>query len=371
MKIITAFDSYKNCLDAESVCNAFARGWLSCRPDDEIISLPLSDGGEGFTAAALRNLNAVKYTFTVTGPLGGKVNASCAVTGKTAYTEMAQSSGLELITAGKLDALHASTYGFGELLRAIAAIPGVEEIVCGIGGSATSDGGMGCAQALGWRFFDAGGMEIPQGAGAAECLKVQKMIPPEELPSVSFRTACDVANPLTGQDGAAGVYSPQKGASPEMVEVIEAALCNWSTLWQDAGDVPGDGAAGGLGFFLRKGLSAAMRPGAETALELAGFSRHAATAQLVITGEGASDKQTLCGKLPFAVAGAARSAGLPCILLSGKVSDAVELLEYFDAVWSIANGPCTVPEAIAGAADNLFIAGANLARLTKQNFTNH
>lgn len=360
MKIITAFDSFKDCSEAGEICRIFAGGWHSRRPDDRIAAIPLSDGGEGFTAAAARMLKAEVSSVTVPGPAGENTEAAFAVSGSTACTDMAQAAGLELVPCGKRNALTATSYGFGLLLRHIASL-GVREIVCGLGGSATSDGGIGCAQALGWRFFDRDGRLIPPGGGAADCGRAASMVPPDEKFIPRVRAACDVTNPLCGPRGAAMVYSPQKGATAEEAAAIDGFLGGWAALWRDRGEKPGDGAAGGMGFFLRKGLGAELLPGARLLLEMADFDKEARDADLIVTGEGSSDSQTLSGKLPFIVAGEAAARHIPCVLLSGRIADYGLLREHFTAVWSLAAGPCTLEDAIKNTPENLFRAGANLA----------
>ena len=187
------------------------------------------------------------------------------------------------------------------------------------------------------------------------------MLPPDAAFPARIRVACDVTNPLCGPQGAARVYSPQKGATPEEAAAIDGFLADWAALWSDPGEEPGDGAAGGMGFFLRRGLNAELLPGARLLLEMADFDAEARDADLIVTGEGSSDRQTLSGKLPFVVAEEAAARRIPCVLLSGRIADCELLREHFTAVWSLASGPCTLEEAIRSTPENLFRAGANLA----------
>ena len=269
MKWLIAPDSFKNCLRSPQVAAQLAAGIRDISPDDEIIELPLADGGEGTAEAAARAAGGTLESVPVTGPLGNPVEARFArLPAGTAVVEMAEAAGLERLPDGKNDPLRATTYGVGELFLKLLK-NGTRDFVIGIGGSATVDGGLGFVQALGAVCRDAQGRIIPPGAGGGALSEVAALdcsaLPPE-LVQARIRIGSDVTNPLTGPRGAARVFGPQKGAGPGQVETLEAGLRRWAELWRDAGDVPGDGAAGGLGFLLRRlddriGCGTPARPG--------------------------------------------------------------------------------------------------------------
>ena len=284
---------------------------------------------------------------------------------------MASASGLEL-TGGRLDPMRATTRGTGELFRHLLDL-GVRDFVIGIGGSATVDGGAGMLQALGVKLFDRTGTLLPPGAGGGTLPEVAQVdgsgLDPR-LAKSRIRIASDVNNPLCGARGAAPVFGPQKGASPEEVKQLDAALAHWAALWHDDGTAPGDGAAGGLGFALRKVLGGKMESGAELMLELVEFDRKAAGADFILTGEGRSDDQSLAGKLPGAVARHARKLGIPAILVSGALGPGSEELEKeFAACFSIAAGPGPLPEALGAAPRNLTRIGRAIGALTMNRTT--
>jgi glycerate kinase len=375
MKIVIAPDSFKGSLRSPEVCQAIAAGIRQVMPDAEIIQIPMADGGEGTVEAAVLSTGGQFEDITVTGPLGAPVKACYGLPGgkSCAIMEMAAASGIELIPANQLDPLKATTYGTGEIIRAIIG-KGIREIIIGIGGSATVDGGVGMAQALGFRFFDVEDRELPPGIGGGDLCHIRRidcsMVEPM-LKECRIKVACDVTNPLLGDKGAARVFGPQKGATPAIVEQLEMNLKSYAEVLQQAGlcagcDNPGDGAAGGLGVALRVLAGAQMVSGANLMIGITGLENHLRGADLLITGEGCTDSQTADGKLCAVVAETARNAGVPTVLLSGAVSGNAEVLGgVFAGAFSIATGPCTLNDAIKNTRQNLCRAAANIAGLCK------
>ena len=368
MKIILAFDSYKNCMRSAEICRHVAAGIHTVFPAAEVVSIPLSDGGEGFVeAAAAASPTAGVRSFPATDALGRPVTARAVFDQGTAIVECASCCGIEQLTAAELDPRLTGTAGLGMLLRAVAETA-PQRLVVGLGGSATVDGGIGMLQALGVRFYDAAGNRISTGDGnalirACRCDRSDLVALPPLI------AASDVTNPLCGSNGAAPVFGPQKGASQELVRELDAALERYAVMLSAAFDrplsVPGDGAAGGLGFALRM-LGAEMVSGAEMLFDWSGFDRRVPGAALLITGEGRSDFQTAAGKLPAAAAQRAARFGVPSVLVSGALGDGVDrLYDDFLAVMSIAAGPGSLAEALAQTAGNLHRAGANIAGLLK------
>ncbi|MFA6100903.1 MAG: glycerate kinase [Victivallaceae bacterium] len=375
MKVIIAPDSFKGSLRSPEVCIAIEAGIRSVMPDAEIISVPMADGGEGTAEAAVISTGGSLEQIIVAGPLGTPVNACYGLSGgkSCAIMEMASASGIELLTAEQLNPLKTSTYGTGEIIRGVLR-KGIQEIIIGIGGSATVDGGAGMAQALGFRFFDVDGRELPPGIGGGELGRISRIdcstVEPL-LKTCRIKVACDVTNPLLGANGAARIFGPQKGATPEMVELLERNLAHYAEVLKQSGlcsgfDNPGDGAAGGMGFALRVFAKAQMVSGAALMIGITGLESHLKGADLLITGEGCSDSQTANGKLCAVVAEAAQRAGVPAVLLSGAVSGGAEVFRgLFAGAFSIATGPCTLQEAIGATRQNLFSAAANVAGLYK------
>lgn len=318
LKIIVAFDSFKGCISAEEACNAASDGILSVCPRADVVRLPLSDGGEGLVGCVRRMLPVVDIDLTVHGPLMDVVHCSYVLSpdGKTAYMEMAAASGLTLVAEDKRNPLDTTTYGVGEMI-ADAVGRGCERIVMGIGGSATCDAGEGMLKAL--RDND--------------CLHT----------SCKFIVACDVTNPLYGENGAAYVFAPQKGATPGQVILLDNRLRAFARKTEKAGiaspgmaHYPGAGAAGGLGYAFLAYLNAELQSGIDIMLDIARFDEAIRDADMVITGEGKSDAQTLMGKVPCGVQEHCRRAAVPVWLLSGTIDDRASVLSsLFDCVHSI------------------------------------
>jgi glycerate kinase len=332
-KILLAPDSFKGSLSASAACDAMQRGALraaqACGVDESTLHLelvPLADGGEGTLEAFVRGAGGREFSTRVRDPLGCEVAARWGVLDSgIAVVEMAEASGLTLIEKSQRDALRASSFGTGQLIKAALDF-GCEEILIGIGGSATTDGGAGALSALGARFLEATGKVLAPGGAALNGLhSIDLSNLDERLKSSRFTALCDVTNPLFGENGAAFIYAPQKGASEEDVKVLDSGLRRLAavaaqTLGQDGSSRPGAGAAGGVGFGLMMFLNAHFKSGIEVVLQAARFEEKLQGADLVLTGEGALDAQTLSGK---AVAGMCRSAQkqkVPVIALGGKVS---------------------------------------------------
>ncbi|MFF8633139.1 glycerate kinase [Streptomyces pilosus] len=325
-RVLVAADKFKGSLTAVEVAGRVTAGLRRVVPDLAVEALPVADGGDGTVAAAVA-AGFERREVRVTGPVGDPVTAAYALRDGTAVVEMAEASGLQRLPGGVLAPLTASTYGSGELLRA-ALDAGARTIVFGVGGSATTDGGAGMLSALGARFLTAGGEPVgPGGGGLAELASADLSGLDPRLGSVGFVLASDVDNPLTGPKGAPAVYGPQKGASPEDVERLDAALTHFVKVLESASGPraaehaasPGAGAAGGLGFGALL-LGAGFRPGIEVMLDVLGFAPALERADLVITGEGSLDEQTLHGKAPAGVAAAARAAGKEVVAVCGRLA---------------------------------------------------
>ncbi|MFH9040642.1 glycerate kinase [Streptomyces sp. NPDC017966] len=331
-RVLVAADKFKGSLTAVEVAERVTAGLRRVVPDLEAEALPVADGGDGTVAAAVA-AGFERREVRVAGPLGDEVTAAYALRGDTAVVEMAEASGLQRLPAGVFAPLTASTYGSGELLRA-ALDAGARTIVFGVGGSATTDGGAGMLSALGARFVTADGEPVaPGGGGLAELASADLSGLDPRLGEVELVLASDVDNPLTGPKGAPAVYGPQKGASPEDVEALDAALEHFAKVLEETVGAraaeyavsPGAGAAGGIGYGALL-LGAGFRPGIEVMLEVLGFAPALERADLVITGEGSLDRQTLHGKAPAGVAAAARAAGKEVVAVCGRLALPPEVL---------------------------------------------
>jgi len=318
--------------------------------------MPMADGGDNGFHQPLAAVGG-RLTFTpVTGPLGEPVRAAWGSLsdGKTAIIEMASASGLNQVPPARRNPMITTTFGTGELVR-VALDAGFRKIIIGIGGSATNDGGAGLAQALGVRFRDAAGQELPRGGAAMINLAHIDIASRDPRLAESVITlASDVVNPLCGPRGASAVYGPQKGATPEMVVQLDKALRHYADvihhdLGLDVADLPGAGAAGGLGAGIMAFLGARVRPGVEVVIEATGLAAQLNGADLVITGEGRIDGQTASGKVPVGVARAAKRHGLPVVAIAGEIGDGYQAVyeQGIDAVFSIAPGPITLEQSAA------------------------
>jgi glycerate 2-kinase len=327
VRVLVAPDKFKGTLTAGQAARAIAAGWRRSDPDVEIDLAPMADGGEGTLDTLVEAMRGRRLTRRVTGPLGDPVDADLALIpskdGPLGVVEMARASGLGLIAGSRRDPLRATTRGTGELILA-AAEEGARVVLVAIGGSATNDGGAGMAQAVGVRLLDERGQDLP-GGGAA-LLRLARIDATGLHPLVrSLRVvvATDVDNPLTGPLGASAVYGPQKGASPEDVATLDRALAHYAAvihrdLGIDVRDVPGAGAAGGLGAGLMAFLGARLRRGAEVVIDAVGLESRVERSDVVVTGEGTFDAQSLRGKAPAAVLTLARAHGVPAVVLCGR-----------------------------------------------------
>ncbi|WP_077324280.1 glycerate kinase family protein [Virgibacillus siamensis] len=353
MKCILAPDSYKGSLSAVEVSESMERGIKHVFPNCEIKAFPLADGGEGTVDSLVNITKGTIFNEVVTGPLGEKVTAKWGVLGdtNTAVIEMAEASGLTLISEDDLDPMCATTYGTGELISR-ALDYGCETIILGIGGSATNDAGAGMAAALGVEFLDESGQKLPPGGQA---LKELETINTEKLDFRIFSTkivaACDVTNTLCGPDGASAIFGPQKGATPEMVAKLDKSLENLGHkvqqyLNKNIMNVPGAGAAGGLGGGLLAFLNASLEPGIDLILDAIQFEEELQDADIVLVGEGKTDAQTIFGKAPMGVGRKAEKHGVPVICVSGSLSEGYEQLKDYgvSAFFSIAKSPASLQQ---------------------------
>ncbi|MCQ4277053.1 glycerate kinase [Stutzerimonas degradans] len=354
MKIVVAPDSFKDSLSAAEVADAIQAGLEEVFPKAQIIKCPMADGGEGTLDAVLASVDGERCNSLVTGPLGDIVDASWAwlPESHTAVIEMAEASGLQLVPTAKRNAARSSSRGTGELILEALDI-GARNIVLTLGGSATNDAGVGMLEALGARFLNSDLSPLPPGGKALAALsKIDLSGLDPRLAEVTFQAMVDVDNPLCGPFGASHTYGLQKGATQTELAALDAALahfadCCQALLGKDERDYPGSGAAGGLGFAARTFLQARFRPGIEMVADLVQLARHIEDADLVITGEGCCDAQSLRGKTPFGVARIARQYHVPVFVLAGTLGERyADLYSHgIDAAFSIASGPMTLDEA--------------------------
>ena len=372
MKIIFAPDSFKGTLRSPTICQVLQDAFRAELPEAELLSLPMADGGEGSAEAVLASGWGQPHEAKVHDALGRQVKAKFAYDAerRLAILDMASASGIELLQKYELNPMLASSYGTGELLLAAKNI-GAQEIILGIGGSATVDGGAGMAQALGCRLLDHDGQELPAGAAALHTLATINAEALQAWREIKITVASDVDNPLCGDKGAVAMFARQKGADEEMMPKLEAALQNWAAILKNSGFIndavqPGDGAAGGLGLALRALLKAETRSGAHLLAEMLNLRQHFAGANLIITGEGHTDEQTLHGKLPAVIAELAAEQGLPCILLSGAVAgDQALLREKFSAIFATLSDLAPLSEVLANAEKDLYDRARAIAATLK------
>ncbi|WP_036166537.1 glycerate kinase [Massilia sp. 9096] len=379
MKIVIAPDSFKESLSALQVAAAIEAGMREVWPDAEYLKVPVADGGEGTVQALIDATGGRRAAVRVTGPLGEPVDAFYGLVddrdggeGLLAVIEMAAASGLESVPPARRDPLVTTTRGTGELiLHALDA--GARRFVLGVGGSATNDGGAGMLQALGVRLLDGGGGEIGAGGGAlAQLARIDASALDARVRDSDFQVASDVANPLVGPNGASAIFGPQKGATPEVVAQLDANLRRYAAiverdLGQDVAEVPGAGAGGGIAAAMMVFLNGRMRPGVEIVTEAVGLAGALAGADLVVTGEGRIDGQTVNGKTPMGVARVAARHGVPVIGIAGSLAaDAGAVHAHgIEAVSAAVTRPCSVAEALAAGEENLRHAARNVAALLR------
>ncbi len=372
MKVVVAPAPFKGSLSAAAAAEALAAGLRAALPAAEVVALPVADGGEGTVEALAASTGGALHGVEVTGPLGERRTARYGLLGdgETIAVEVAEASGLILVPPERRDPRRTTTRGTGELIARAVAAHGARRVLIGLGGSATCDAGAGLAQALGARLLDEGGADLPPGGAALARLA---RIDVSALQDLEVTAACDVTNPLCGPEGAAAVYGPQKGATPQAVAELDRALARFAEvarrdLGREVAEVPGAGAAGGLGAGLLALFGASLRPGAALVLDAIGFDAALEGADLVVTGEGRLDRQTLSGKAPAGVLERARARGVPVLAVGGGLDPAaIDALHAagFAALIPAVDGPSTVEQAMAQAAALLRRAGERVGRLLR------
>ncbi len=351
MKIILAPDSFKGTFSSAEVASMLEEGCKRHFPGAERIALPIADGGEGTTEIFLSSLGFERLLCRVSGPMGSPVSACLGMKGDTAVIEMAQASGLCLVDPANRNPLKASTKGTGELIRRALDV-GARRMLIGIGGSATNDGGTGMARALGIRFLDSAGSALEgNGENLSRIVSIDRSGLDPRLRECRITAICDVNNPLTGITGATRTYGPQKGAGPDMVEQLEKGMHVYKKALiglsgKDPDTIPGSGAAGGMGAAIALLLDGSLQPGIEAILDAVGFDHLAADADIVITGEGRVDEQSVFGKVPYGVAKRCKALNAKVFVLAGSISGDIETFYAagVDGVYPIVNTPCTMEE---------------------------
>lgn len=373
MKLVFAPDSYKGSLSAERICELLDITAKKVFGECETIGIPVSDGGEGASDVVVAAKNGQFREVEACGPMGKKVTAKYGIfDGDSAIIEMAAASGLPLVPTTERDVRRATTYGTGELIRDALDL-GIRKFNIAIGGSATNDGGIGCAAALGVRFLDETGGEleaVPENLGKISRIVLDGVHP--AVKEAEFTVICDVTNPLLGATGATRIFGPQKGAAPEDQEFLEEGMTNYArileeTFGRDIAGTPGAGAAGGLGAGLMAFTDAKLKRGIETILGILDFDHVIQGADLVVTGEGRMDYQSVFGKVPFGVGMAAKKQGIPCVaIVGGMGKDASDIYEYgVDSIITTVNGAMSVEEAMENAEEMFLNAAERMFRLIR------
>ncbi|AHA97310.1 glycerate kinase family protein [Lactobacillus johnsonii] len=373
-KYVVAPDSFKESMTAKEVCDAMERGIKQANPAVEVVKVPMADGGEGTVDSLVDATNGQRVTVEVTGPLGNKISAYYGILGNgtTAVIEMAKASGLEIVEKKKRNPMITTTFGTGELIRG-ALDHDVKEIIIGLGGSSTNDGGSGMAQALGAKLLDQNNHQISFGGGNLDKLdRIDISNLDSRLQDVKIILASDITNPLIGKDGASRVFGPQKGATPEMVEKLENNLQHYAkiikrNLNKDVASVSGAGAAGGLGAGLMAFTTCEMRRGVDLAIEVTKLEEKIRDADYVFTGEGGTDFQTKFGKTPYGVAKLGKKYHKPVISLAGYLGEGIDSLygEGFTAIFGIIPGACDLSTALKNGPSNVARTTENIVRLLK------
>lgn len=371
-KYVVAPDSFKESMTAKEVCNAMEKGIKKADPAAEVIKVPMADGGEGTVDSLVDATHGQRVIVEVTGPLGNKISAYYGILGNgtTAVIEMAKASGLEIVEKEKRNPMITTTFGTGELIRD-ALDHNVKEIIIGLGGSSTNDGGSGMAQALGAKLLDQHKHQIPFGGGNLDKLdKIDISALDTRLQDTKIILASDVTNPLIGKDGASRVFGPQKGSTPEMVEKLENNLQHYAKiikrdLNKDVASVSGAGAAGGLGAGLMAFTTCEMRRGVDLAIEVTKLEEKIRDADYVFTGEGGTDFQTKFGKTPYGVAKLGKKYHKPVISLAGYLGEGIDSLysEGFTAIFGIIPGACDLSTALKNGPSNVARTTENIVRL--------
>ncbi len=372
MKFVLAPDSFKESMTSKEACEAMERGIKKVIPNAECIKVPMADGGEGTVEALVESTNGEIDEVEVLNPLGQKVNACFGILGNktTAVIEMATASGIQLIKREERNPLITTTYGTGELIKA-ALDKGIKHIIIGIGGSATNDGGAGMIQALGGKLLDSNGSEISFGGGALNKLEnIDLSSLDSRLKDTTIEVACDVTNPLIGENGASAIFGPQKGATLEVVKELDTNLAHYADvikrcLGKDIAYAEGAGAAGGLGAALLAFLDGKLKRGIDLVIKHTDLSEKVKGADFLFTGEGSIDSQTIFGKTPIGVAKVAKKENVQTIAFAGRVGKGVENLypEGIDAIFGILTGVTDIDEALALGKENLERCTENVARV--------
>jgi len=366
MNILVAPNSMKGSLSAFDFADVVEKAFVDCSHVFSVRKVPVADGGD-FTGEVLkRSLHAEEIRLNVVGPLGEKTESRYYIAEKRAIIEMADASGMKLVNSTQLNPLKASSYGTGQCI-ADAVSKGCTEIFMAIGGSATVDGGAGMLEALGYQFFDEKNQPLTGNGGNLRAIR--KILSPENQKKPSIKIICDVDNPLLGENGAAHVFGPQKGATPEMVKQLEAGLKNWREVIEKVSDkklrdIEGAGAAGGIAVPLMAFFNAEIVRGADFILEQLGLEDEVKWADVVITGEGKIDRQTLNNKAPLAVARLARKHNKPVFAIGGAIES--EASDAFDGMFSLLSHPMTIDDAMKNAKSLLFAVAFQLAKIIKK-----
>ncbi|MBP3040482.1 glycerate kinase [Bacillaceae bacterium Marseille-Q3522] len=371
---VLAPDSFKESMTAKEVCLAMEKGIKKVFADANCIHVPMADGGEGTVQSLVDATGGNIYPVEVTGPLGNPVKASYGILGdgETAAIEMASASGIHLVTKETKNPLVTTTYGTGELIKACIE-KGIKKIIIGIGGSATNDGGAGMAEALGVQFLDEKGSPLPRGGGYLNKLaKADTSGLDKRLKEIEILIASDVTNPLCGKDGASRVFGPQKGATEEMIQILDQNLSHYAdvvkdSLGKDVKNVPGAGAAGGLGAGLLLFTNATLQNGIDIVIEYTKLKEKVAQADFVFTGEGGIDFQTQFGKTPYGVAKTAKQENKPVIAVAGYIGEGIESLynKGIDAIFGIVPGAAELQKILLDGPRNVERTSENIARLIK------
>lgn len=369
---LLAPDSFKESMTAKEVCIAMEKGLRKVYPEAQYIHVPMADGGEGTVQSLVDASGGQLYQKEVTGPLGTLVTAVYGIMGdgSTGVIEMASASGIHHVNQNTRNPLITTTYGTGELIRECID-RGMNKIIIGIGGSATNDGGTGMAEALGVRFLDAEGQSLARGGGDLNRLiTIDISLLDPRLQEVQLIVACDVTNPLCGEDGASRVFGPQKGATPEMIQQLDDNLNHYASmvkhqLDQDVAYLPGAGAAGGLGAGLMIFTQAVLQKGIDIVIEYSGLVEKLKQADFVFTGEGGIDSQTKFGKTPYGVARAAQASGKQVIAIAGYIGEGIDTLydEGIDAIFGIVPGASDLPSLLQAGPHNVERTCENIARI--------
>ena len=370
MRIVIAIDSFKGSLTSLEAGSAVEIGIKRVYGDAHITVCPIADGGEGTVDAVISACDGTKRTVKVSDPLGRPIESQYGIAKRMAFIEMAAASGITLISSAERNPLNTTTYGVGELIKDAIGY-GIRDFVIGIGGSATNDGGIGMLAALGFEFLDKNGNNVPFGAKGLECLaEIRTNGALKELKDCTFKVACDVKNPLCGESGCSAVFGPQKGATTEMTVNMDAWLSRYADLTKvilphSDPNLPGSGAAGGLGFALRSYLGAELTPGIDLIMEATGLEDRIKNADIVITGEGKLDGQSHMGKAPIGVAKLAKKHEKPVIAFAGAVTQDARICNNhgIDSFFPTVRKPCSLDEAMEPET-----AKANLADTAEQVF---